>query len=198
MACLNRQFRHGSLLPRFAGAPLLAGLIAIGGCGPGGGSSTRDSAPVDWTAALATFDAVAGSVCDSTLSRSLPCPARTDAAAAQDGPTTAEFVDQESGGHIVLTVQGDGAVLDLRCKALRFEGIWAVDAAGRGQFVGHAMDSTGTGADAGIHQTLAKLTLNAQGNGYQAVLSNPDNAVLVGPIVFIAPVSPRTAATACP
>lgn len=198
MHCLNRPFRREPPLPRFAAAlPLLAMLVAIGGCGPGMGSSDSTSDTDDWTAALATFDAVAGSVCDSTLSRSLPCPARTDAAAL-DGPTTAEFVDQESGGHIVLTVQGDGALLDLRCKALRFEGIWAVDAAGRGQFVGHAMDSTGTGADAGIHQTLAKLTLNAQGNGYQAVLSNPDNAVLVGPIAFIAPVSPRTAAAACP
>jgi hypothetical protein len=194
--CLNRPFRREPPLPRFAAALLLlAMLVAIGGCGPGVGNSASDSDPVDWTAALANFDAVAGSVCDSTLSRSLPCPARTDAAAL-DGPTTAEFVDQESGGHIVLTVQGDGALLDLRCKALRFEGIWAVDAAGRGQFVGHAMDSTGTGA--GVHQTLAKLTLNAQGNGYQAVLSNPDNAVLVGPISFIAPVSPRTAAAACP
>lgn len=185
MGCLNRPFRRDPPLPRFAAAPLLlAMLVAIGGCGPGVGSSTSDSDTDDWTAALATFDAVAGSVCDSTLSRSLPCPART----------AAEFVDQESGGHIVLTVQGDGALLDLRCKALRFEGIWAVDAAGRGQFVGHATDSTG----AGIHQTLAKLTLNAQGNGYQAVLSNPDNAVLVGPISLIAPVSPRTAAAACP
>lgn len=191
MHCLNRPFRRE--LPRFASALLLAMLVAIGGCGPGVGSSDSDTD--DWTAALATFDAVAGSVCDSTLSRSLPCPARTDTAAL-DGPTTAEFVDQESGGHIVLTVQGDGALLDLRCKALRFEGIWAVDAAGRGQFVGHATDSTGAGAS--VHQTLAKLTLNAQGNGYQAVLSNPDNAVLVGPIAFIAPVSPRTAAAACP
>lgn len=193
MHCLNRPFRREPPLPRFAAALLLAMLVAIGGCGPGVGSSDSDTD--DWTAALATFDAVAGSVCDSALSRSLPCPARTDAAAL-DGPTTAEFVDQESGGHIVLTVQGDGALLDLRCKALRFEGIWAVDAAGRGQFVGHATDSTGTGT--GVHQTMAKLTLNAQGNGYQAVLSNPDNAVLVGPIAFIAPVSPRTAAAACP
>ena len=197
MHCLNRPFRREPPLPRFAAALLLAMLVAIGGCGPGMGSSTSDSDTDtdDWTAALATFDAVAGSVCDSALSRSLPCPARTDAAAL-DGPTTAEFVDQESGGHIVLTVQGDSALLDLRCKALRFEGIWAVDAAGRGQFVGHATDSTGTGT--GVHQTMAKLTLNAQGNGYQAVLSNPDNAVLVGPIAFIAPVSLRTAAAACP
>ena len=149
MHCLNRPFRREPPLPRFAAALLLAMLVAIGGCGPGMGSSTSDSDTDDWTAALATFDAVAGSVCDSTLSRSLPCPARTDAAAL-DGPTTAEFVDQESGGHIVLTVQGDGALLDLRCKALRFEGIWAVDAAGRGQFVGHATDSTGAGAS--IHE----------------------------------------------
>jgi len=114
---------------------LAAWLALLVGCGPnGGGTGTGEGAFT-----LSTFGAKATSTCSSPIAASLDCSSTSLVPVGVTqlaGTGQVFFSGSDSSGSYRLTIEGNRAVLELRCSGARFEGEWGVAAGGDERFYG--------------------------------------------------------------
>ncbi len=194
------------------------------GCGPGiGGTGT--GAPVG---DLASFDAVAVSVCSAPFAAQLACggsspvptPSPTPAPppAANPGPSPAPspapsttpsptdaigttrkvYADAATGTALSIVFDGNQVTLDARCLRLAFVGTWGLDPQGAARFFGTAQVLASGTAQAA--QLVVTPTAGATGGatGLTAQLLARDGTVLIGPVVLVATAALPPAPERCP
>jgi hypothetical protein len=175
--CLARSTAHRVLA--LLAAALLAALLA--GCGPtGGGTGTGEAVfgPAD-------FGARPASVCGSSLSTQLTCtPGNvTTGSAAQDGTAAVTYEGSGAAGPFTLVLQDNGATLQSRCKATRFDGEWGQAANGDTRFFGSWITPDRPAAQPA--QLLVQVVLlGGTPSGLQVGVVDAQGGLLLGPLTL--------------
>ena len=171
--CLARSTAHRVL------ALLAAALLA--GCGPtGGGTGTGEAVfgPAD-------FGARPASVCGSSLSTQLTCtPGNvTTGSAAQDGTAAVTYEGSGAAGPFTLVLQDNGATLQSRCKATRFDGEWGQAPNGDTRFFGSWVTPDRPAAQP-AQMLVQVVLLGGTPSGLQVGVVDAQGGLLLGPLTL--------------
>ena len=161
-------------------ASLLAGLLALGGCGPGvGGTGTGES-----QAYLQFFGATTALVCTAAFSSSLSCAGSTvqpggPTSATEQGTLVTRFADQPEAANITVAIEANSILLDARCERLHFSGDWGITAAQDARFFGSYQRDPSTNR---VPATLSVQTPGGTTGPLTLTLRDADGRVLLGPV----------------
>lgn len=175
---------RGSWRPWHSWGPVVSAFalaLSAAGCGPGlGGTGT--GLEVDAVAALGATEV---SVCSADLGDLLGCAASTPLGPNTSQPTNAavNFADPNAPADSTLELQGQQALLNLRCRGWQFTGRFAQVPGQTPRYVGHLQAG---GSEVG----LATLEVQRNGAGLSVTLTDAaatapaTGRVLAGPLLM--------------
>jgi hypothetical protein len=106
-------------------AAALSTLLAACGVGVGGTGTGED---------LTAFGATRVSVCAAPIASALSCTGT--GANVEEGTSRRLFVDTESNGRVLVTIDGNVVTYEARCRGLSFNGTWGRGTNGVQRFFG--------------------------------------------------------------
>ena len=110
----------------------MAAAVCVAGCGVGvGGTGTGED--------LTAFGAAATSVCAAPIASALSCSG--SGTTVDEGSARRLFVDTESGGRVLMTIDGNQVEFEARCTGLAFNGTWGRSGNGVQRYFGSAVRS---------------------------------------------------------
>ena len=164
----------------------MAAAVCVAGCGVGvGGTGTGED--------LTAFGATATSVCGAQIATALSCGGATS---VSEGSARRLFVDTDSGGRVLMTIDGNQVEFEARCTGLAFNGTWGRSSNGVQRYFGSVVRSSDR------NKQLALLDVALPNSGLSSSLLawlKDANEQTVLPVVTMRPVTAfPTPLPACP
>ena len=163
----------------------MAAALCVAGCGVGvGGTGTGED--------LVAFGATAASVCGAQIATALSC----STSSISEGSARRLFVDTDSGGRVLMTIDGNQVDYEVRCAGLSYSGTWGRSSTGVQRYFGSVVRSSERNKQLALLDVA--LPNSGLGGNLLAWLKDANEQTLL-PVVTMRPVTAfPTVLPACP